>query len=222
MSDAPARLESLDVFRGATIAAMILVSTPGTWNAVYGPLDHAVWNGWTLTDPVFPFLLFAMGAAVPFALERRRGTPRVRGVRLQPDQRRMRRHVVRRATILFLLGLLLNAIETAPPLNVATFRIPGVLQRIAIVYAAVAALTERTSWRVQAGAAVALLCGYWALLTIVPVPGVGRGVLTPGGNLASYLDRLLLGRHLLAHDYDPEGLLSTLPAIATALFGVFA
>jgi len=211
MNDAPARLDSLDVFRGATIAAMILVSTPGTWNAVYTPLDHAVWNGWTPTDLVFPFLLFAMGAAVPFALERRRGAPR-----------RIRVHVLRRAAILFLLGLLLNAIETPPALDLATFRIPGVLQRIAIVYAAVAALTERTSRRTQVGAAVALLLGYWALLTLVPVPGVGRGVLTPEGNLASYLDRLLLGRHLLTRFYDPEGLLSTLPSIATALCGVFA
>jgi predicted acyltransferase len=211
MTDAPARLESLDVFRGLTIAAMILVSTPGSWNAVYTPLDHAVWNGWTPTDLVFPFLLFAMGAAVPFALARRRGTPR-----------RVRRHVLRRAAILFLLGLLLNAIETPPPLRLETFRIPGVLQRIAIVYAAIAALTERTSWRAQAATAVGILLGYWALLTQVPVPGYGPGVLTPDGNLASYLDRALLGRHLLTPVYDPEGLLSTLPAIATALCGVFA
>src|SRR5215831_10721638 len=160
MSDPPARLESLDVFRGLTIAGMILVSTPGTWTAVYAPLDHAAWNGWTPTDLVFPFLLFAMGAAVPFALERRRDTPR-----------HVRHHVLRRAALLFLLGLLLNAIETPPPLSLAAFRIPGVLQRIAIVYAAVAALTERLSWRTQAAAAVGILFGYWALLTLVPVPG---------------------------------------------------
>src|SRR5436309_5610210 len=101
MSDVSARLESLDVFRGLTIAAMILVSTPGTWTAVYTPLDHAAWNGWTLTDLVFPFLLFAMGAAVPYALTRRRGQPR-----------RVGAHVLRRAAILFALGLVLNAIET--------------------------------------------------------------------------------------------------------------
>jgi len=209
--EAPARLESLDVFRGLTVAAMILVSTPGSWAAVYTPLDHAIWNGWTPTDLVFPFLLFAMGAALPFALARRRGTPR-----------RVRQHVIRRAAILFALGLLLNAIETPPPLHVATFRILGVLQRIALVYAAIAALTERTSWRVQVAAAIALLVGYWALLTLVAVPGHGAGVLTPEGNLASYLDRALLGRHMLTPQYDPEGLLSTLPAIATALCGVFA
>jgi predicted acyltransferase len=211
MNDAPARLESLDVFRGLTIAVMILVSTPGSWTAVYAPLDHAVWNGWTPTDLVFPFLLFAMGAAVPFALARRRGTPR-----------RVRRHVLRRAALLFFIGLVLNAIETPPPLDLTAFRIPGVLQRIAIVYAAIAALTERTSWRTQVGVAVSLLLGYWLLLTVVPVPGHGSGVLTPEGNLASYVDRLLLGRHLLTPLYDPEGLLSTLPAIATALCGVFA
>src|SRR3954469_2066482 len=137
MSEPPARLESLDVFRGLTIAAMILVSTPGTWNAVYSPLDHAAWDGWTPTDLVFPFLLFAMGAAVPFALARRHGQPR-----------RVRVHVLRRAAILFLLGLVLNAIETPPPLHLTTFRIPGVLQRIAMVYAAVAFITEWSAWRV--------------------------------------------------------------------------
>jgi len=211
MSETASRLESLDVFRGLTIAGMILVSAPGSWNAVYAPLDHAAWHGWTPTDLVFPFLLFAMGAAVPFALARRRGQPR-----------RVRVHVLRRAAILFLLGLVLNAIETPPPLHLETFRIPGVLQRIAIVYAAVAWMTELTSWRAQVAAAAAALAGYWGLLLLVPVPGVGVGVLTPSGNLASFIDRALLGRHLLTPLYDPEGLLSTLPAIATALCGVFA
>ena len=153
MTGESARLDSLDVFRGLAIAAMILVSTPGTWTAVYTPLDHAIWNGWTMTDLVFPFLLFAMGAAVPFALARRRGTPRQVG-----------RHIVRRALLLFALGLVLNAVEAAPPLQWATFRIPGVLQRIAIVFLAVAWLTERGSLRVQIAAVVAALAGYWAAL----------------------------------------------------------
>src|SRR5881398_2831294 len=117
------RLESLDVLRGMTIAAMILVSTPGTWDAVYPPLDHALWNGWTPTDLVFPFLLFAMGAAVPVALRKHRGVPQAVGV-----------VVVRRALLLFGLGLLLNAIEATPPIDWATLPILGVLQRIAIVY----------------------------------------------------------------------------------------
>lgn len=205
------RLDSLDVFRGLAIAAMILVSTPGTWTAVYTPLDHAVWNGWTMTDLVFPFLLFAMGAAVPFALGRRRGTPRGVG-----------RHIVRRAMVLFALGLVLNLIEAALPIHWATFRIPGVLQRIAIVFLAVAWLTEHGSLRAQVATVVTALAGYWAALVWIPVPGAGAGVLTPAGNLASFIDRALLGRHLLAPLSDPEGLLSTLPAIATAMCGVFA
>jgi predicted acyltransferase len=211
MTGESARLDSLDVFRGLAIAAMILVSTPGTWTAVYTPLDHAIWNGWTMTDLVFPFLLFAMGAAVPFALARRRGTPRLVG-----------RHIVRRALVLFALGLVLNAVEAAPPLHWATFRIPGVLQRIAIVFLAVAWLTERGSLRLQIAAVVAALAGYWAALTLISVPGVGPGVLTPEGNLASFIDRALLGRHLLNRWSDPEGLLSTVPAIASAMCGVFA
>ncbi len=205
------RLDSLDVFRGMTIAAMILVSTPGTWNAVYAPLDHAAWNGWTPTDLVFPFLLFAMGAAVPFALARRRGAARPIGT-----------HVVRRAAVLFALGLLLNAIELPPPLAWATFRIPGVLQRIAIVYLAVAWITERMSLGGQIAFAIAALGGYWAAMLLIPVPGIGAGVLTPAGNLASYIDRGLFGRHMLNKLGDPEGLLSTIPAIVTALCGVFA
>jgi predicted acyltransferase len=211
MTAGPERLDSLDVFRGLAIAAMILVSTPGTWTAVYTPLDHALWNGWTLTDLVFPFLLFAMGAAVPFALARRRGTPR-----------RIGRHIVRRALILFALGLVLNAIEAAGPMQWATFRIPGVLQRIAVVFLAVAWLTEHASLRAQIAAVVGALLAYWAALLLIPVPGAGAGVLTPEGNLASFIDRALLGRHLLNRFSDPEGLLSTVPAIATAMGGVFA
>jgi len=204
------RLESLDVFRGLTIAAMILVSTPGTWDAVYAPLNHAAWNGWTPTDLVFPFLLFAMGAAVTFALARRRGM-----------HRRLRHHVIRRALILFAIGLALNAIETSPP-SLATFRVPGVLQRIAVVFALVAVLTERTTWRTQVAMAIGALFGYWALMALVPVPGFGAGVLTPEGNLAGYIDRVIFGRHLSSPVGDPEGLLSTIPAVATALAGVFA
>jgi predicted acyltransferase len=210
--DAPSgRLDSLDVFRGVAIAAMILVSTPGTWNAVYTPLDHALWNGWTFTDLVFPFLLFAMGAAVPFALATRRGSASGVG-----------RHIVRRAIILFALGLVLNAIEAPPPIRWATFRIPGVLQRIAIVFLSVAWLTDRGSLRTQIAIVAAALVGYWLALSFIPVPGAGAGVLTPEGNLASFIDRALLGRHLLNRYSDPEGLLSTLPAIATAMGGVFA
>ena len=210
-SSGSSRLASLDVFRGLTIAAMILVSTPGTWDAVYWPLDHALWHGWTLADLVFPFFLFAMGAAVPVALARRRHTPK-----------HLWRHVLRRAAVLFAIGLALNALDPSAHLTLSGFRIPGVLQRIALVYIAVAWLTERTSARTQAVVAVAALLGYWAALMLVPVPGVGAGVLTPDGNLAAFVDRALLGNHLVHGTWDSEGLLSTIPSIVSALGGVMA
>jgi predicted acyltransferase len=203
MTGATGRLHALDVFRGLTIAAMILVSTPGSWDFVYPWLEHAPWNGWTLADLVFPFLLFAMGAAVPFALERRRGTPR--GVRS---------HVIRRATVLFALGLLLNAIQTPPPIHLATFRIPGVLQRIALVFLAVSWITERLSTRAQIGVTAAALAGYWIALAAAP--------LSAEANFGAVIDRQVFGHHMLYPLWDPEGLLSTVPAIATALCGVLA
>src|SRR6266487_1532486 len=203
MTDTTERLHALDVFRGVTIAAMILVSTPGSWESVYPSLEHAPWNGCTLADLVFPFLLFAMGAAVPFALARRRGIPR--GVR---------RHVIRRAIILFALGLLLNAIATPPPIHLATFRIPGVLQRIALVYLAVSWITERLSVRAQIAVAIAALAGYWWSLCGTP--------LSAEANLGAIIDRHVFGRHMLHPLWDPEGLLSTVPAVVTALCGVFA
>jgi predicted acyltransferase len=205
------RLDSLDVFRGLTIAAMILVSTPGTWEAVFPPLDHATWNGWTPTDLVFPFLLFAMGAAVPVALARRRRVPSL-----------VRQHVIRRGLVLFGIGLLLNAVELNRPLVWASFPILGVLQRIAIVFVMIAWLTQRASLRTQVILAGTILLCYWAAMMLVPVPGVGRGVLTPDGNLASFIDRRVLHRHMWHPPWEAEGLLSTGPAIVTALCGVFA
>src|SRR5262249_37918054 len=120
------------------------------------------------------------------------------------------------------IGLVLNALDPSAHLSLSTFRIPGVLQRIAIVYVAVAWLTERTSARTQAIVAIVTLIGYWAALALIPVPGVGAGVLTPDGNLAAYLDRMLLGGHLVHGTWDSEGLLSTVPAVVSALAGVLA
>ena len=199
------------MFRGLTIGGMILVSTPGTWETVYTPLDHASWNGWTPTDLVFPFLLFAMGAAVPVALARRRGKPR-----------RIRHHVLSRGLLLFGIGLLINLITLNRPFVWSSFPLLGVLQRIALVYVAVAWLTEWTSTRTQAIIAGAVLLAYWAAMMWVPVPGVGAGVLTPEGNLASFIDRLVLRGHMWHPPSEAEGLLSTFPAIVTALCGTFA
>jgi predicted acyltransferase len=205
----------VDALRGLTVAAMVLVNNPGSWNAVYPPLDHAAWNGWTPTDMVFPFFLFIVGVSIPLAL----------GPRLERGGDGLVRRVLRRSLVIFALGVLLHAL---PFFTLATLRIPGVLQRIAVCYLLAALLFVLTGgsrgWRVQALVACALLVGYWLVMTRVPVPGHGAGILTPEGNLAGYVDRLLLGPHIwqASRVYDPEGILSTLPALATTLLGLLA
>ena len=213
---APPRLLSVDALRGLTVAAMVLVNNPGTWSAVYGPLQHAEWHGWTPTDMVFPFFLFVVGVSIALAL----GPALERGTSGLPVR------VLRRAAVIFALGLLLHALPFFP---LATLRIPGVLQRIAVCYLLAALLVGATrgarGWRVQAVTAGALLVGYWLLMTKVAAPGQEAGDLSPDGNLAGYVDRLVLGsRHIwqATRVYDPEGILSTLPATATTLLGVLA
>jgi predicted acyltransferase len=199
------RFVSLDAFRGATIAAMVVVNNPGTWAAVHAPLRHADWHGLTPTDVVFPCFLFIVGAAIPSSLAHR------------PPPAAVWR-VLRRAVVIFALGLVLNAAVAG---DAAALRIPGVLQRIAVCYLVAAGLFLVTGWRGLLAAAVTLLAGYWAAMTLVPVPGYGAGDLGPEGNLAAWLDRALLGPHLWrGGPYDPEGILSTVPAVATVLFGV--
>lgn len=208
------RLVSLDAFRGLAIAGMILVNNPGSWGHIYGPLRHAAWHGWTPTDLIFPFFLFIVGVAIPFSFARRLGEG--------ADRRRLSLHVFRRSAVLFLLGLGLHGF---PGYDLSTLRIMGVLQRIALVYLAAAALYLWVGRRGRAGVSAALLLGYWALMTRVPVPGYGAGDLSPEGNLAGWVDRALLEGHLWsqsAHWGDPEGLLSTLPAVVTCLLGIFA
>jgi predicted acyltransferase len=196
----------------------VVVNNPGTWRAVYPPLRHAEWHGCTPTDLVFPFFLFIVGAAIPLALGRRLAGGQPRGA--------VTVKIVRRSAIIFGLGLLLHAV---PGFDLANLRIPGVLQRIAVCYLLAALLVLATGgargWRVQAGVAGALLGGYWLLLTQVAAPGQVAGDLSPAGNLVGYVDRVVLGpRHILqaTRAYDPEGLLSTLPALATTLLGVLA
>ncbi|HVF56012.1 MAG TPA: heparan-alpha-glucosaminide N-acetyltransferase domain-containing protein [Pyrinomonadaceae bacterium] len=209
---ATGRMASLDVFRGLTIAGMILVNNPGSWESIYGPLEHAAWHGWTPTDLIFPFFLFIVGVSVTLALARRAG-----GAGTKRD---LYWKIARRSLIIFALGLVLAGF---PFYNLSTIRIPGVLQRIAVSYFFASIIFLKTNWRTQAIIAAALLLIYWALMMLVPVPGFGAGDLSREGNLAAYLDRSLLGvRHLWAQAkvYDPEGILSTLPAIATTLCGV--
>lgn len=210
------RLRSLDAFRGATIALMILVNNAGDWSATYAPLLHAAWHGWTPTDLVFPFFLFILGVAIPLALGGRDVAA--------PDRTRLHRKILRRAAILFALGLLLTWFPFFT-VNWARARIPGVLQRIALVYLAAALTSLHLRPRGRAVLGAGLLGGYWAAMKLVPVPGFGAGDLSPQGNLAFWLDHAILGAHTWRYSPgpgDPEGILSTLPAIVSALAGVFA
>jgi predicted acyltransferase len=202
------RLLSLDTFRGITIAAMILVNNPGTWH-VYAPLQHADWNGCAPADLIFPFFLFIVGVAITFSF----GQRVIRG----DSQRALVNKIVRRTLIIFVLGLFLNGF---PFFDWNNLRIPGVLQRIALCYCAAALTTVVLDVRGQAITLAVLLVGYWGLMTLIPVPGHEISGLGPGTNLGAYIDERLLRGHLLYHRWDPEGLLSTLPAIATTLSGV--
>jgi predicted acyltransferase len=219
---------SLDVFRGATIAAMILVNDPGSWSHIYPPLEHADWNGWTPTDLIFPFFLFIVGVSLTLSFAAR--------IARSFSRRKLALHVVRRSALIFSIGLFLNGF---PDFDFSSIRIMGVLQRIALCYLVAGLLylftfqTEqradgtayvRANIRVMAIVAVTLLVGYWALVTFVPVPGYGAGHLGKDDNLGAYIDRSLMGGHLWSESmtWDPEGFLSTLPAIASLLVGILA
>ncbi|MFL6263243.1 MAG: acyltransferase family protein [Thermoanaerobaculia bacterium] len=210
------RLRALDIFRGATIAGMILVNDAGDWNKTYAPLLHAEWNGWTPTDLIFPFFLFAVGIAIPYAFAGRLQ-------RSGGDRGPLHGQILRRTAILFALGLFL-AWFPFYTVDWPSARIPGVLQRIAVVYLVAALAWLHLGPRSRALLAAALLAGYWLTMTLVPVPGHGAGDLSPAGNLAGWVDHQLLSRHTWKKapgPGDPEGILSTVPAIATALLGLF-
>lgn len=219
---------SLDVFRGATIAGMILVNDPGSWSHIYPPLEHADWNGWTPTDLIFPFFLFIVGVSLTlsFAARIARGASR----------RALAIHVARRSALIFAIGLFLNGF---PDFDLSSIRIMGVLQRIALCYlvagllylatferkpATDGATSVRANLRVTAAVAIALIVGYWAVMTFVPVPGYGAGHLGKEDNLGAYIDRTLMPGHLWSESvtWDPEGILSTFPAIASLLIGILA
>ncbi|MEA1673439.1 acyltransferase family protein [Nitrospirillum sp. BR 11163] len=222
------RLPSLDVLRGLAVAGMILVVSPGDWNMAYAPLKHAPWNGWTLADMVFPTFLFSVGLAISLSL-----------TALARDKRATAAKITRRVLALISLGLVLNAL---PYFDLAHLRLPGILQRIALCYALAVTLCLATARIGPDGramvnqpallAAIAvILLGYWAALAWVPVPGIGAGHLDPGGSLPSWIDRgVFTVPHLWPYGtdatgavvYDPEGLLSTLPAIVNVLVGVLA
>jgi predicted acyltransferase len=209
------RLVSLDVTRGITIAFMILVNNGGSGRYSYSQLEHSAWNGWTLTDLVFPSFLFIAGISIVFSTESRLARGESKGA--------LRLHVLKRSVILFLLGLVVNGF---PLFHLGTLRIYGVLQRIAICFffASLLYLWNSRAW-VAATTVVAALIGYWILMRWVPIPGIGvptHGVplLDPNQNWVAYLDRKLLPGRLYEGVRDPEGLLSDIPAMGTILLGV--
>jgi predicted acyltransferase len=208
----PARLLSLDAFRGLTMLLMVLVNNGGG-PVSYGPLNHSAWNGWTLTDTVFPSFVWIAGVAITLALGRRLENGAARGPLLKV--------VFRRAVIIYILGLLVYAF---PHFSLANQRLLGVLQRIAICYLVASVIYLYTGIRGQIIWIVSLFAVYWGLMAFMNVPGWGAGNLSMEGNFAHYVDSMVLGAHNYRNTktWDPEGIVSTLPAIGTALLGVMA
>jgi len=209
------RLVSLDVFRGITVAAMILVNNPGSWESVYPPLLHAHWNGCTPTDLIFPFFLFIVGVSIHFAYHTTHEQGLTKKVLLK---------IIKRTLVIFGLGIFLAWFPTFSFEKLLTLRIPGVLQRISIVFFICSLLYFKTSWLTQIRITILILVGYFITMTWIPVPGFGAANLDPGTNLAAWLDRIILDGHLWAQSktWDPEGVLSTLPAIASGMIGMLA
>lgn len=205
------RLLSLDVFRGITIATMIIVNVIIV--SPYAALEHSEWHGCTIADVVFPFFIFAMGVSLSFSISKK--------IQLGIPRSDIFTYICQRTVIIFGLGLLLHMFPHHLTVgSLSTIRIYGVLQRIALCYLfAASAFLFLNTW-MQACLTVILLVGYWLIMMHVPLLHYGTGNLSPEGNVAAYVDRFLFSsKHLYGKAFDPEGLLSTLPAIATALLG---
>ena len=204
-SDRGGRLESVDFLRGVTIAGMIVVNDPGTWSAVYPPLRHAEWHGWTYTDTIFPFFLFLVGVSMALSFGRRRA--------FGAAPRDLAHHAFVRGALVAAIGLALNAVSYLL-LHPERLRFPGVLQRIGVCIAITGPIVAAGRARAAAIAAAALLAGYAAILSFGP--------LGPGDSIPARVDRAVFGPHTWKPDFDPEGLLSTIPAVATTLLGAAA
>ncbi|MBC3918871.1 DUF1624 domain-containing protein [Undibacterium sp. CY18W] len=215
MSTNTSRLLSLDAFRGFTIASMFLVNNPGDWGHLYPPLAHAEWSGWTFTDCIFPFFLFIVGVSLHLSTNQKILAGYAQGPLL--------RQLLKRACWIFLIGLMLNLI---PSFDFQSVRIPGVLQRIALCTMLAAPLVIYCNWQQQCWWILALMALYSIIMLGVSVPDAdgnwARAALEPGKDAGAYLDRWLLDGHLWkrAKTWDPEGLLSSLPAVASVMLGV--
>jgi len=209
----PQRLVSLDAFRGAVMALMVLVNTPGDGHNTYAPLKHAQWDGWTITDCVFPSFVWIVGMAITLSLGKRMAAG--------ADKMQLMLGVSKRAAVIYALGLF---VYLFPQFDFAHMRVLGVLQRIAICYLIASAIYLTTRLRGQLLWIFGLLGSYWLIMKFAPVPEYGAGYLDVQRNFAHYIDRIVLGAHNYhsTKTWDPEGIVSTLPAIATALFGILA
>ncbi|PCE66660.1 acyltransferase family protein [Sediminicola luteus] len=205
------RIISVDIFRGLTIALMILVNTPGTWSHVYAPFLHAKWHGYTPTDLVFPFFLFIVGTSIVFAYKGR-----------TPNAGTYKKISIRTLKLIG-LGLFLGAFTLSFPFikDFEFIRFPGVLQRIGISFFFAAILFLNCNWKTILGICVAILVGYWLFMGYVPLNGMAPTFDRAPHNWANYIDLNVLGTHMWQPDYDPEGLLSSLPAICSSLLGIF-
>jgi predicted acyltransferase len=206
------RLSSLDAFRGLTISLMILVNCRGEDGAIFSSLEHAAWNGWTFADTVFPSFLFIVGVSLVLSFAEREKD--------RISQKAFELRIIRRTVILFVLGLLLNSF---PSFQLSNIRIPGVLQRIAVCYFFASLIVLKCGLRGRILGLITLLSSYWVMMRFIPVPGIGTGVLEPGENFAAWVDSHFLNGYMWSYydgKWDPEGIVSTIPAIATTLFGV--
>lgn len=205
------RLLSLDAFRGYTIAGMIMVNFPGSWEHVYPTLQHSDWNGLTFTDLIAPFFLFIIGVSIQFAYGDKAST----AINKTPIYKK----IWIRSLKIFAIGMFLNAM---PLFQLNELRWTGTLHRIAIVFGITASLFLVTGWKQQAALTVFLLLGYWIVLMGIPTPGYGKVMLEPGVNIAAWVDSKYLPGKMWQGTWDPEGILSTFPSIATCLTGVLA
>lgn len=213
MADKPSskRLISLDFFRGLTIIGMIIVNTPGSWGYVYPPLAHAEWNGATPTDLVFPFFIFIVGVSIVLAYTKYLERGKERG--------EMVPKIIRRSLTIFGLGIFLALF---PEFDFSNIRFPGVLQRIAIVFFSCALLFLYTTRKTQLWIGWGLLVGYWFVMALIPHPELGLSLAEPGRNIAAWIDSTFIPGRLYQGTWDPEGLLSTLPTIASGISGMIA
>lgn len=208
-SGTSSRLLSLDAMRGFTIAAMIMVNFPGHEDFVFPTLRHTKWNGLTFTDLIAPTFLFIVGVSITLAYSKKLDAPKVP----------LYRKILVRSLKIFAVGMFLNML---PDFNFSDLRYTGTLHRIAIVFLVCAVIFLNSNWKQQLGIAAAILVLYWLALTTIPTPGTGMVMLEPGVNLAAWVDQQYLPGKMWQGNWDPEGILSTFPSIATTITGMLA